>query len=71
MKRAEVIYNRWGDHGTNGRWLVAIHVGEIPDRDRPIRFRGAEEEAGFRTHADALAHALAEVGLTPTTEREN
>lgn len=60
MKRAEVVYNRWGDHEVNGKWLAEIYEGEIPERHLPISIRGAEgEEYGFPTHRDALDYAIA------------
>ncbi|MGP5050202.1 hypothetical protein ACTXI9_01710 [Brachybacterium alimentarium] len=71
MKRAEVFYNHWGDQEVNGRWLVATHDGEIPDRHLRLKLRESEEDRGFRTHAAALAHALAEVGLTKKTGDES
>lgn len=68
MKRAEV----WKD----GDWLVAVWSGEIPAREQriPERDQGFIRPVGeedFPTHKAALAHALAEVGLSqPAEHRE-
>lgn len=64
MKRAEVYRNR--NRRTASEWVSTVHEGEVPLRGLPIWDR--EDATGhddyFPTHAAALAHALAEVGLT-------
>jgi len=60
MKRAEVYGNRH-DSG----WYVEVIDGEIPGRHLPIWERmGHQTPERFPTHAEALAYALATVGLT-------
>ena len=63
MKRAEVF------QAMPGTWQVFIWDGRIPDRGEsiPLREGLGREPLGTRiccTYAEALAHALAEVGLT-------
>lgn len=53
----------------DGVWAVDIYDPSHKNqgRDRPIRSRSIGNRwAHFPTHAAALAHALAAVGLTPT-----
>lgn len=71
MKRAEVY------RGGEAWWMVVVWSGEIPERELPIRMRASSGSAhrllcgeDFDTYAEALAYALASVGLTPTNPKE-
>ena len=61
MKRAEV----W-KHRSSRAWRVTFWRDEIADRHLSITERGIGylDDRDFPTHKAALAHALAEVGLT-------
>ena len=64
MKRAEVCRVSDG-------WRVDLFAA--PTREPDVRLYLRTSGRGgrtFPTHADALAHALAEVGLTENTEKE-
>jgi hypothetical protein len=62
MKRAAV----WRE--PQGRWWACVYPAEQHQPALAIHMRGPRgpqhEHERFRTHAAALAHALAEVGLT-------
>ena len=71
MKRAEVY------RGGEAWWITTVWSGEIPERELPIGKRASTSAAhrrlcggDFDTYAEALAYALAAVGLTPTNPEE-
>lgn len=74
MRRAEVWKNRYVDDW----WAFVIWDGEPPTRHLPIPDRDDSGDTptwidggGFLTHAEALAHAVTEVGLDrPAEHRE-
>lgn len=71
MKRAEVFRVRRLSRRHLEAWRVAVHEGDIPERHRRIWDREPNvHETPHPTHAAALAHALHEVGLTPTSPEE-
>ena len=76
MKRAEVF--RLREYRTERllpEWSVYVFPAGVPPlREIPLADRGVDyymSTDDFPTHAAALAHALAEVGLTENTEKED